>query len=847
MTETTLSPQIDLGSTASNAFGEHYLFAINRNAFQGTDASTVFRTHFGDSLFKKNTFYVIAGTDSGLLYQYIKMQGVPKGSRYLFVELPQVQELLVNMDDPKDELVVSTPDDWQERGITKMDMRDYAIRGRLALIRSMAVVHGNYGEYLPMWRKLREEYEYILQTYKTGIDNREFILRQIENLTENQVPAICLKDSFRGKTAVVLAGGPSLDALLPWVRQHRQDLLVIAVSRISHTLIQAGIQPDICVAVDPYPIILNVSREMLEFQDGTLLVNEYHLCSNLLSSWGGEKAYTGPRYPWTTPLEPENYPPSLGATVTNNAFALAVNAGVTQLILGGADFCFSQTGHTHASGSAEHSLGPRPMLGDQRVETNSGMMADTIHAFLTSARVIDVQAEDAIHRGCKVINPAPGSMRLPHVEHIPLDSIQIEALEKPASEIIADSLPADDSSARTRFYKEVLKELDRVLAELRSIKSLAKEALDHSNKVFEKVEKEARFHSNTKVNSIEKQFKEKYAGTVKLIKNYGLARFVLTLHHHDQSEQDLKENNQVYFQSFVDTAKELIVILQHARSRTLCRLEEEKPNPNVQRLIDQWNEDKQPGRATHWAEHHSDYVSQLPAEERRTLQTFQNSFDDSLEELTQHYLKGIENEAKLEGLNARAQEYFKCQDKVGLQNLLDGLEEHRETKQTPPKGVKERCEAEIARQFIPLLQGYLAELHAETALAIEIYQGVAEGPAQIDALQRLFEIHIKDENVGAALEVLKGLSNISSTYTPMYAELLQATGDVDNAVDIYTEYLLANPDDLNSMMKLGKIYHQYGSDEGVEWAMNYILSKDPDNHTAKAMLSSLNQSQTSNR
>ena len=105
---------------------------------------------------------------------------------------------------------------------------------------------------------------------------------------------------------------------------------------------------------------------------------------------------------------------------------------------------------------------------------------------------------------------------------------------------------------------------------------------------------------------------------------------------------------------------------------------------------------------------------------------------------------------------------------------------------------------------------------------------------------RLFELHSRSEDWPSALEVLKALSSISSTYSPMYADMLHAGGDVDAAVEIYTNYILANPADLNSVMKLGMIFRQAGSTEGVEWAMGYILDKEPGNYRAREVLDELN-------
>jgi len=828
LTDSNLSQQSDMGGVVSNAFGEHSLFGVNRNAFQGTDASTVFRNHFGESLFKEKTFYIIVGTDSGLLYQYIKAQGVPKGSHYLFVELPQVLALLHDMNDPEAGFSIANEENWQERA-NEIDILDYAIQERLVLHRSLGVIHGHCGSYSPLWRHVQKKFDAFMDKQRVALNSQPFTARQIENFSENQVPAICLKGIFRGKTAVVLAGGPSLDELLPWVQQNRQNLLVIAVSRVSYALFQANIQPDIVVSVDPYPINLNVSKEMLEFHDGTLLVNEFHLSSNLLASWGGKKVYMGKRYPWKTSLEADNFPPTVGNTVTNTAFTIAVETGVEQLILGGVDFCYSQEGYTHASGSAEHSLGSRPMFGNQRTMTNSGIEADTDNTFVSSAKTINHQAQLASAQRCLTINPAPGAMRLPNVEHIPLEIIEIEPLEKPAQEIIAATLASIESIPNVSIYKNDLIEVERVKNELDDIKKLSKEALKYNQKLFSLREKGAKSHNNQKLSRIEAQLDQKYADSLTFIKYFGMRRLIPILHLNEHQKDDVEENTRLYFQALIDTIEELLTILQRSKARIHCRLEEEKPEPDIQCLLDQWIEDHQPGRAIQWAQNHVDVVQKLPQTVQQEIHDMKDRFDESVEALHQIYLKGIEKGLNLDGLSARANEFFKCQDKDGLLRLLTGLNIHRDPTQ--------------ANAFIPLVEGYLAELDHDPQAAIPIYQTIKEGPVQIDALMRLFELHTKEEDLPSSVVVLSTLSQLSTTYSPMYADLLQATGEIDTAIDVYTDYILANPEDLNTMMKLGKLYEKCDSSEGVTMTMNYILDKDPDNQTAKTMLASLNQQQ----
>ena len=828
MADIDVTQQTDMGGIASNAFGEHYLFGINRNLFQDSDASSVFRSYFGDNLFEEDTFYVIAGTDSGLLYQFMKAQGLPKGSRYLFVELPQILALMEGLDGSQAELAVTTGENWLDQA-KDMGVENYAVQERLVLLRSLGVVHGHYSQYPPFWRQLKSEFELFIFDQRVMLSSRPFVICQIENLTENQIPAICLDGAFTGKTAVVLAGGPSLDDLLPWVRQHRRNLLVIAVSRISRSLIEAGIQPDISVSVDPTAFNLNVCKDMLEFQNGTLLVNNYHLSPNLLASWGGQKVFVGVRYPWSTPLEPENIPPVEGTTVTNTALDIAVKSGVGQIILGGADFCFNQEGYTHAKGTAEHAMGARLQLGDQQVETNSGMKADTQNGYLHSAMSIDLQAQNARMQGCRTINPATGAMRLPHVEHIALEDIQIESLSQPARDILASTVPFNDKNTRIRLYKEELHEVDRVLSELRSIKELSSKALSYNHKLFATGERGAGFHNKAKMDRIEEQLDGKYADTATFVKRFGVRRFVPILRFHDLRDEGIEENSRLYFQAFLDTSNELIDILRLARARITSSLEEEKEQPNMQSLLDQWRRDQLPGRAIQWARRHESSVNQLTHAQQQVLSAFQDTFDDTVEELGRSYIKNIEQKGDMDSVAGRAREYFLCSDLEGLERLLAGLQAHRDQQQVA--------------HIIPLINGYVAELENEPEMAIAAFQSISEGPTHIDALMRLFELHTKAKNWCPALEVLKTLSNISSTYSPMYADMLHATGDVDTAVEIYTDYLLANPDDLNSMMKLGMIFRQAGSTEGVEWTMTYILGKDPGNHLAQEILGELHPSE----
>ena len=479
-------------------------------------------------------------------------------------------------------------------------------------------------------------------------------------------------------------------------------------------------------------------------------------------------------------------------------------------------------------------MGSMPNRFEQQVETNSGIMADCANGYQEAGENIDLQAKHAVAQGCRVINPAPGAMRLPHVEHLPMDNIQVEPLEQPAREIIARNVPATDKSTRTQLYKEELGEVNRILKEMGSIKELSRKALNLNAKVYSKGGQGNGLHNKSgtidpitakKVDRIDKQLNAKYTDTIEFIKRYDVGRFVPLLGLDIGELEELVQNSQIYFQAMIDNCDELTDILRQSRIRIMSRIEEDIPQPNIQHLLEQWRHDQQPGRAIHWAQQHANYVTQLPDEQQQALRTFQDTFNSTVEELGRDYIAAVKQEAELHSTASRAKEFFMCGDQQGMKRLLAGLQTHHDQKQ--------------ATYFTPLLQGYIAELRNQQTEAVDAYQKIVEGSAHLDALMRLFGLHTKTQDWDSALEVLKNLSAMCAIYTPMYADMLQSTGDVDTAVEIYTEYLLTNPDDLDTMMKLGKLFLDYGSTEGVEWTMGYILGKDPGNHTAQKILNKL--------
>jgi hypothetical protein len=79
----------------------------------------------------------------------------------------------------------------------------------------------------------------------------------VRNLAANmrdllECPGVsCLEGAFQGIPALLLAGGPSLDEVLPDLPQLARRMLVVAVDTPLRACLEAGVKPDFVVMVDP--------------------------------------------------------------------------------------------------------------------------------------------------------------------------------------------------------------------------------------------------------------------------------------------------------------------------------------------------------------------------------------------------------------------------------------------------------------------------------------------------------------------------------------------------------------------------------------------------------------------
>jgi hypothetical protein len=87
---------------------------------------------------------------------------------------------------------------------------------------------------------------------------------------DSSISAAAFDNAFSGYSALLVASGPGLDQLIPFIRQHQRSVFIIAVDSTNDALLSAGITPDFVFSVDPQAY----TREHLEYaHSGAVLIH----------------------------------------------------------------------------------------------------------------------------------------------------------------------------------------------------------------------------------------------------------------------------------------------------------------------------------------------------------------------------------------------------------------------------------------------------------------------------------------------------------------------------------------------------------------------------------------------
>jgi hypothetical protein len=816
-----------------NDFGDRYLYSVNRSAFNRIGSDSLFASTYGEKLLEEYQLNVLVGTDSGLLPRYVAKCGVPTGSRFVFIELPEILELLGQesvLDDLPPEITVTTVEGFLKNP-EELNFNNYAFLDAVRVQESMGSLDANLPEYRHLSWNLNIAINKMLHTLMVVSNSFPFIMRQLENLTENQTRfSDVLQDAFKGRTAVILAGGPSLNEALPWVRENRDRLLVIAVSRISRTLSEAGIVPHIVTSVDPFDLSFEISREMLslaELPDPPLFIGSFHVSPLLAGQWAAKALYTGIVLPWSSPLNAERLGYN-GPTVSNFALSLGMHMGCGTIVLAGVNLCYAADGRTHAAGSNESKVGPDLGQLSTRVETYEGGHAETNQGFAAALSTLQRQAQELAARGINIYNCSLNAAKVPDIEYKPLEQIELSACEVTPSDVINRRVPESTRKTRLAHYRRVKKEISNARNKFQEILNLANEALRCSDGLFGRNGMQRDFRHKIRMDKIERRLDRSLRRFSVLVKQFGRRRFLLSLKHtivEEMTDEQMETATREYYETYVEGTEFLINCIDKVLQRIESRIEEEQESPDLEKLSAQWENDRQCGRVHILRRRNPEKMQRLTKREADTVKRLEQEFTRVMTEDRTSHVVHIEQNHDLKHTRSKALLLFKRKEITDLEAMVQGLVGHPDQEKAAP--------------YLHFVNGLIDELNGRPAEAIDNYQMLFTDPPHYlteDALLQVVHISLALQDAGSALLAVECLLAISPTYLTAYAELLKAVGRFEDAFQAYNRYVGLAPNDLGALISLGMLCKEAGLTDAAQELFNRVLEKDPQNRAALSML-----------
>ena len=784
-------------SWRTNRAGERWLPAINGEAFASHSSEILFRQVYGNTFDQTPHCYIIVGSDSGLLAQFVDRHLKP-GQRYVFIEPDQglIEQIETQLSLHHADQITFMPESELDFNELSDTWPEYFTYHRHTLVRSLSVVDQINPEYLELWNRVQDAYKLFNFQMISLLGNKKFIDTQLYNVPFNEVPIAHLQGLLKDRTVIVLGGGPTLDSGIEWLRTHRDQVIIAAVGRIARRLQQEGIEPDIYASVDPNDVSYDNSKWMTRSQPDTLLIHTPYAHPSLLAEYPGLRCFTDARYPWNTPNNPDNLL-TQGPTVTNTLMSALVFMGARRLYLLGVDFCYAEDGSTHEASSLENRTGKLGHATELTVETYSGRRALTDAPFFEAAettrqfaRTVHEQLETRLYQlGWE-------SARIDEIPHVPFDRIVLnDPQAQQATLAQLRNRIKRNRKQHERYLKTQLKEIQTKQKTFRTLRQLAGQGLKTARQLFNNLD---RLDQQTRqIVRIKKKLDgEQLSWAHAFLYNYAVGQYARFLDptraQEEQTQEEIKEHLIHYFTAVRDTADDLLAQLD-ASARHLQMHLAEPDRRQIQTLAYYWLNHQMEGRMRLWVQQQKQQTPGLQWDDRaqKLIDRLNRLYEAKLNRQDDTRLaRRLKQEAeKLTRTLKSMQQAFENRDVDALQHLINALSEGR---------------TDRARSAHALAQGYLAELQGKTDTALAHYLDVRETDMLPAALNRIAQIALTNRNAPMAMPALAGLVKYDDRYFITYADLLAAHGDPAGAVLIYDHYLSRHRDHYDIWLKAGK-------------------------------------------
>ena len=801
---------------AISPFNEYYLPSINRHTFESIDSRTIYDKKFKQSFASQDKLNIVVGLDSGLLANYVLEQDIAIGSKFIFVELDEVLPLLVIDIPSAQEKHVKIVNELEFIELLKKeDIQLYIAKGKYEVYASLGASSLHLDAYNTLLNRIESTIQDEYFNYSISFTQKIFFQTQLENIPDNKIPAKILKDTFKGKTCLIVAGGPSLDEHISWIKENNNNIFIIAVSRIAGKLAKNSISVDIITCVDPQEFSFDVSREIFSLSEKTLLVNSYHICPKILSQWHGQSVYLGQRYPWSDSNDHDNII-TVGPTVTNSSIRLAIEMGFNRILLSGVDYCYSRSGYSHANGTVEANLGPSLGHNNKWVETYAGYQAETPIQLIHAMEALTDEVKN--YPNIDFINLSASAAKIDCISHMTTNDI---VLDEFGSKIKPTST-SNKIEENRKILVLSLNECNEKKETFNKVLKLTKKALLLTKKLSSNTLKSKVIIN--KINIIEDKINSEYSIVSKIIKTYGyfeFSKFLTTRETEIWTQSYINKMTIDYYEAFSNICHNMLRLITQVCEKVEFRILEIDSNSLIQ-LAPTWFKDNQPGRAILW--HNKN--KKLNNAESKIYRKLKNEFNKDITKVRNEYIDILKSASSMEhvykkimGLNSKKNSYGLS---LTVQNLFPLIESDNE-----------------AKRLYHLALSFQLSLEQQPQQALDALLALPEELCTEMELKHIILLALKLSNLQLATATLVKILAYSDEYMPQYAHILKLQGKIQDSVNVYLDYLEKYPSDTQTWIKLGLFMFEINQVEASHTAFSNAINADPDNQVARDYLSEL--------